>query len=78
MRVLLSAISSQKIAWMTGLQVLHALWESSDKDVKNSSGTDAKTDEEWCHFELWKDPPEDELHAYVHLLQLLQLHVNIQ
>ena len=63
-------ISLQKMAWITGLQVLHALWESNDEDANNSSGTDteADTDEIQCHFELRKDPAEDELHAYVHFL----------
>ena len=49
---------------MTGLDVLHALWESGDEDANNSSGLDSEddTDEEWCHFEQRTDPAEDQLH----------------
>ncbi|XP_035246117.1 piggyBac transposable element-derived protein 3-like isoform X3 [Anguilla anguilla] len=56
-------ISFRKMARMTGLDVLHALWESDHEDA-NSSGpdTEADTDEERCHFELRTDPAEDQLH----------------
>ena len=59
---------------MTGLKVMHALWESSEEDGNNSSGSD--TDEERCHFKQRKDPAENELHAYVNFLRVYCNFVN--